>query len=85
MFGLSAVQSASAKAGQFSKIDIFSLNQAGGVPISSPYQAGGPKAGPESTFGFQKTAGEFVAKGYAVRCVRRRPSPPLGQGVWVSH
>jgi len=84
VFGLSAVQSASAKAGQFSKIDIFSLNQAGGVPISSPYQAGGPKAGPESTFGFQKTAGEFVAKGYAEDVTREKKAFEVSCGIITS-
>ena len=52
--GFAAVQSASAKAGQFSKIEIFSIT---GTPaISSPYQPGGPKAGPTtdaSTFATQ--------------------------------
>jgi hypothetical protein len=57
-----AVQAASAKAGQFSKIEVFSVI---GTPgISSPYQPGGPKAGPDATYGYAKSAGEFVSKGY---------------------
>merc|ERR1719231_196044 len=70
--GLSAAQSASAKAGQFSKIDIFSLDQSGGVPISSPYQPGGPAAGKDATFGYKKTAGEFAAKGYEADVSREK-------------
>jgi len=35
-----------------------------GPGISSPYQPGGPKAGPDATFGYAKSDGEFVAKGY---------------------
>jgi len=57
-----AVQSASAKAGQFSKIDVFSI--AGTPAISSPYQPGGPKAGPDATYGYKKTDGDFLAKDY---------------------
>merc|ERR1719327_621261 len=49
LFSFSAVQGASAKAGQFSKQDYFSIS---GTPaISSPYQPGGPKAGSGATFG----------------------------------
>jgi len=62
MVGFSAVQSASAKAGQFSKLDIFSIS---GTPaISSPYQPGGPKAGKEATFGYSKSDGPILADGY---------------------
>ena len=60
--GLSAVQSASAKAGQFSKLDIFSV--VGEPAISSPYQPGGPKAGPDATFGYAKSDGPILAAGY---------------------
>jgi hypothetical protein len=59
---LAAVQSASAKAGQFSKIEVFSL--VGPPSISSPYQAGGPQAGEGATFGFAKSDGAILAKGY---------------------
>merc|ERR1719174_1824914 len=61
--GMSAVQAASAKAGQFSKIEIFSV--VGTPGISSPYQPGAPKAGADATFGYSKSAGEFAAKDYA--------------------
>lgn len=67
VFGLSAAQSASAKAGQFSKIDIFSLDQRGGTAISSPFQVGGPKSGKDSTYGYAKTDGPILATGYEVR------------------
>lgn len=59
LLGGAMAQSASAKAGQFGKIGIFGMED-----ISSPYQPGGPKSGPEATFGYQKSAGEFLAKGY---------------------
>jgi len=68
--GFAAVQSASAKAGQFSKQEIFSV--AGTPGISSPYQPGGPKAGPEATFGYAKSAGEFAANGYAADVTREK-------------
>ena len=75
--GFSAAQAASAKAGQFSKIDIFSL--AGQESISSPYQPGGPTSGPDATFGYKKSAGQMLAKGYEVRgctaCYTSRASP----------
>jgi hypothetical protein len=70
LFGFSAVQAASAKAGQFSKIEIFSI--AGEPGISSPYQPGGPKAGADATFGYAKTDGEFVAKGYEADVSREK-------------
>jgi len=60
--GMSAVQAASAKAGQFSKIEIFSV--VGQPGISSPYQPGGPKAGPGATFGYAKSEGAILATGY---------------------
>jgi hypothetical protein len=62
---LAAVQSASAKAGQFSKIEVFSL--VGPPSISSPFQAGGKVggyAGENATFGFAKSDGAILAKGY---------------------
>jgi len=70
LFGFSAAQAASAKAGQFSKIEIFSV--IGEPGISSPYQPGGPKAGPEATFGYAKTEGEFVANGYEADVAREK-------------
>jgi len=62
LFSFSAVQGASAKAGQFSRQDFFSIS---GTPaISSPYQPGGPKAGKEATFGYAKSDGPLLASGY---------------------
>merc|ERR1712086_970515 len=61
-----AVSSASAKSGEFGKIGIFGMSD-----ISSPYQPGGPKSGPDATFGYKKSDGEFLANGY--QKVRRRP------------
>lgn len=68
--GLFAAQSASAKAGQFGKVEIFSL--IGQPAISSPYQAGGPKAGKDATFGYAKSDGPILATGYQARA-RRAP------------
>jgi hypothetical protein len=65
-----AAGSASAKAGQFSKIEIFSI--IGQPAISSPYQAGGPKAGKDATFGYKKSEGEFVANGYELDVTREK-------------
>jgi len=58
-----AVQGASAKAGQFSKLSVFDL--VGQPAISSPFQAGGPKAGPDATFGYAKSDGPILSTGYA--------------------
>jgi len=82
--GFSAAQAAQAKAGQFSKIDIFTLDMSGGTPISSPFQVGGPKAGPESTFGYAKTAGEFVAKGYQSDVTREKAAFQVSCGIITS-
>ena len=63
LVGFSAVQGASAKAGQFSKISIFDV--VGEPSLSSPYQAGGPQgAGPGTTYGFKKSEGPILADGY---------------------
>jgi len=62
VFGLAAAQSASAKAGQFGKVEIFSL--IGQPAISSPYQVGGPKSGSDATFGYAKSAGPILAADY---------------------
>ena len=71
LFGFSAVQSASAKAGQFSKLDIFSV--IGEPAISSPYQPGGPKPSQinsiekgTTTYGFSKSDGPILADGFRV-------------------
>ena len=53
--------SASAKAGQFGKIGIFGMED-----ISSPFQPGGPKSGPDSTYGYAKSDGPILATGYEV-------------------
>jgi hypothetical protein len=58
---------ASAKAGQFGKIGIFGMSD-----ISSPYVPGGPKAGPEATFGYAKSEGEFLANGYEQDVTREK-------------
>jgi len=76
---LATVQAASAKAGQFSKIDVFSI--VGEPPISSPYQPGGPKAGPNSTFGYQKTEGEFLAKGFQSDVTRETAAYKVSKGI----
>merc|ERR1719243_325588 len=65
-----AAQSASAKAGQFSKLDIFSV--VGEPAISSPYQPGGPKAGADATFGFAKSDGPILAAGYELDVTREK-------------
>jgi hypothetical protein len=64
---MAAVESASAKAGQFTKLSIFDI--AGEPAISSPFQAGGPKGGQigqleSATFGYQKSDGPLLATGY---------------------
>lgn len=65
--GAAMAQSASAKAGQFGKIGIFGMED-----ISSPYQPGGPKAGPEATFGYQKSDGPILADGYKSDVAREK-------------
>jgi hypothetical protein len=67
---VAAVQSASAKAGQFTKLEIFSV--VGQPGISSPYQAGGPKAGADATFGYAKSDGPMLAKGYEADVTREK-------------
>ena len=71
LFGVSAVQSASAKAGQFSKLDIFSI--IGEPAISSPFQPGGPQGdGPGTTFGYKKSDGPVLASSYKEDVTRER-------------
>merc|ERR1719201_225946 len=70
LVGFSAVQGASAKAGQFSKISIFDV--VGEPSLSSPYQAGGPKAGKDSTFGYKKSDGPILATGYEADVTREK-------------
>lgn len=64
-----AVSSASAKSGEFGKIGIFGMSD-----ISSPYQPGGPKSGPDATFGYKKSDGEFLANGYQKDVSREKKS-----------
>ena len=61
VFSAGMVQGASAKAGQFGKVEIF------GMGISSPFQPGGPKSGEEATYGYAKSSGPILAKGYEVQ------------------
>merc|ERR1719230_456840 len=68
--GFSAVEGASAKAGQFSKLDIFSV--VGEPAISSPYQPGGPKAGADATYGYAKSDGPILAAGYESDVTREK-------------
>merc|ERR1719487_2613502 len=79
---LAAVQGASAKAGQFSKIEIFSI--VGSPGISSPYQAGGPKSGPDSTYGFAKSDGEILAKDYAKDVTREKAAFQVSKKIVTS-
>ena len=60
------MQSASAKAGQFSKLSIFDV--VGEPALSSPFQAGGPQgAGPGTTYGYKKSDGPILAADYKAR------------------
>ena len=70
------MQSASAKAGQFSKISVFDIT--GPTSISSPYQPGGPQGlkgtikEPETTYGYTKSDGPILAKGYVEDVTREK-------------
>jgi len=77
-----AVQAASAKAGQFSKIEVFSL--VGQPGISSPYQPGGPKSGPDATFGYKKSDGEILAKGYQQDVTREKAAFEVSKKIVTS-
>jgi hypothetical protein len=77
--GFSAVQGASAKAGQFSKQDIFSL--VGEPAISSPYQPGGPKAGKGATFGYAKSEGAILAEGYEADVEREKKAFQVSKNI----
>jgi len=68
VLGAAFVDGASAKAGQFGKIGIF------GFDVSSPYVEGGPKSGPEATFGFAKSNGDILAKDYSADVAREKAS-----------
>ena len=69
--GFSAVQAASAKAGQFSKQSVFDI--VGAPALSSPYQPGGPQGdGPGTTYGFKKSDGPILAEGYQSDVTREK-------------
>ena len=71
LVGFGAVQGASAKAGQFSKISIFDV--VGEPSLSSPYQAGGPQpAGKGTTYGYKKSDGPILADGYETDVTREK-------------
>merc|ERR1719440_317819 len=84
---VAAVQSASAKAGQFSKIDIFSV--IGEPSISSPYQPGGPKGnlGPggiekgTTTYGYAKSDGPILANGFREDVTREKAQFLVSVGI----
>jgi hypothetical protein len=81
--GLSAVQSASAKAGQFSKLSIFDI--AGEPSLSSPFQAGGPQPdGPGTTFGYKKSDGEVLAADYKSDVSREKAAFTVSSGIMRS-
>merc|ERR1719460_591363 len=65
--GAAFASSASAKSGQFGKIGIFGMED-----LSSPFQPGGPKAGPDSTFGYAKSSGPMLADGYESDVTREK-------------
>merc|ERR1719331_2378334 len=79
LFAFSAVQGASAKAGQFSKQDFFSVT--GPPAISSPYQAGGPKAGKDATFGYGKSEGPILADGYEADVTREKAAFEVSKNI----
>jgi len=66
VLGGAMAQSASAKAGQFGKVEIF------GFAASSPYQPGGPKSGEDATFGYAKSEGPKLATGYESDVTREK-------------
>lgn len=80
--GFSAVQAASAKAGQFTKIEIFSV--IGTPAISSPYQPGGPKAGKDATFGYAKSDGDILATGYETDVTRELAAYKVSKAIVTS-
>jgi len=65
--GAAMASSASAKAGQFGKIGVFGMED-----ISSPYVPGGPKSGKDATFGYAKSDGPILAKGYEEDIAREK-------------
>merc|ERR1712087_147854 len=69
MVGVAAVDSASAKAGQFGKIGIF-----GTTDLSSPYQPDQPLGFGGETFGYKKSEGAILAEGYESDVSREKAS-----------
>lgn len=74
---VSAAQSASAKAGQFSKLSVFDI--VGETSISSPFQNGGPKPSQidtiekgTTTYGYSKSDGPILANGFREDIARER-------------
>jgi hypothetical protein len=80
VLGVSAVQSASAKAGQFSKLSVFDI--VGEPSLSSPFQAGGPQGdGPGTTFGYKKSDGPILASGYKSDVSREKAAFSVSSGI----
>jgi hypothetical protein len=69
MVGVVAVDSASAKAGQFGKLGIF-----GQEDLSSPYQPNARLGYGGPTFGYEKSEGAFLAEGYEADVTREKAS-----------
>jgi len=70
---------ANAKAGQFSKLDIFSI--VGQPAISSPYQPGGPRSGKDATYGYQKSDGPILAAGYESDVTREKKAFEVSKNI----
>merc|ERR1712087_716784 len=69
MVGFAAVDSASAKAGQFGKLGFF-----GTTDLSSPFQPNQPLGFGGETFGYAKSEGEILAKDYQSDVSREKAS-----------
>merc|ERR1740129_1173531 len=70
---------ANAKAGQFSKLDVFSI--AGQPAISSPYQPGGPRSGKDATYGYKKSDGPIIAAGYESDVTREKKAFEVSKNI----
>jgi len=70
---------ANAKAGQFSKLDIFSI--VGQPAISSPYQPGGPRSGKDATYGYKKSDGPILAAGYESDVTREKKAFEVSKNI----
>merc|ERR1719498_2267491 len=69
LLGLAAVDSASAKAGQFGKLGIF-----GQEDLSSPYQPNARLGFGGPTYGYEKSDGPILATGYEKDVTREKAS-----------